>query len=118
MRSHIKTALLLSYFGTLLAGAAFADEGVQVKITNDGTEDILVTVYDMNSVPKRTVLTNVRVNGFTSVPISLIGDANGKAHLSWTATTTDPVSPKCGQAANIVGNSDSVSVHADSACSV
>ena len=117
MRSHAKGIFILSCLPLLLAGTALGGEGVEVKITNDGTEDILVTVYDMNTTPKHVVLTNERINGFTSVPVSLVGDANGKANLSWTATSTDTTSRKCGHADNVVSDANSVSVHADSSCS-
>ena len=50
MRGTNKAALIvalpLSMIGTALGG-----EGVQLKITNDGTQDIVVTVYDMNAQP-------------------------------------------------------------------
>ncbi len=115
MVSHMRALLFLS---CLLppAGSALGGEGVEVKITNDGTEDIVVTVYDMNTSPERVVLTNARINGFTSVPVSLVGDASGKANLSWTATSTDAVFPKCGHANTAVGNDGSVIVRADSSC--
>ncbi|MGB6306156.1 MAG: hypothetical protein WBF89_00085 [Steroidobacteraceae bacterium] len=115
MRSHLKTLLILGALPLLWAGAACA-EGVDVKITNDGTQDIVVTVYDTSTSPQRVVLTNARINGFTSVPISLVADATGRANLSWTATSTDPTFPKCGHADTVVSNSASVKVHADSSC--
>jgi hypothetical protein len=118
MRSHIKALLLLA-LPLLLVGSAAGGEGIKVKITNDGTQDIVVTVYDMNAEPKRILLQNARINGFTSVPVSAIGDAAGRANLSWTATSTDAASPKCGHADTVtLGNDGSVSVHADSSCSV
>src|ERR1700723_4805357 len=95
MRSHIKALLLLA-LPLLLVGSAAGGEGIQVKITNDGTQDIVVTVYDMNAEPKRILLQNARINGFTSVPVSAIGDAAGRANLSWTATSTDAASPNSG----------------------
>jgi hypothetical protein len=101
----------------LLYASTVLGQGVEVKITNNGTEDILVTVYDRTTNPARAVLTNQRINGFTSVPISLTGDATGKASLSWTATSADAASPKCGHADTIVSNADSVNVRADSSCS-
>src|SRR5271170_1969151 len=55
-----KAALVSSCLPLLLVGAALGGEGVEVKITNDGTEDIVVTVYDMNTSPERVVLTNTR----------------------------------------------------------
>jgi hypothetical protein len=116
MRSLMKAVLALSCLSLLLARTALG-EGVEVKITNDGTEDILVTVYDRTTNPETVVLTNARINGFSSVPISLVGDATGRANLSWTATSADPVSPKCGHADAVVSNAASVNVHADSSCS-
>jgi hypothetical protein len=117
MRNQVKALLILRCLPLLLAGTALGGEGVAVKITNDGTEDIVVTVYDMNTSPQRVVLTNARINGFTSVPISLVGDASGRANLTWTATSTDPVFPKCGHANTMASNASSVNVHADSSCS-
>jgi hypothetical protein len=118
MRSHMKAALILSCLPVFLSATALADDGVDVKITNDGTEDIMVTVYDMSTNPGRVVLTNARITGFTSVPISLIADASGQANLAWTATNTDHTFPRCGHAKTVVSNSSSVNVHADSTCSV
>jgi hypothetical protein len=117
MGSHIRAALIVSCFPLLFAGTAFGGEGVEVKITNDGADDIVVTVYDMNTSPERVVLSNARINGFASLPISLVGDATGKANLSWTATGTDAKFPKCGHANMVASNASSVSVHADSSCS-
>jgi hypothetical protein len=118
MRSNVNAALILSCLPVLLSATAQAGDGVDVKITNDGTQDIMVTVYDMSSKPRRAVLTNARINGFTSVPISLTADASGKANLAWTATSIDPDFPKCGHAKIVVANSASVHVHADSSCKV
>jgi hypothetical protein len=95
MNGHIKTALILA-LPLLMIGTALGGEGVQVKITNDGTQDIVVTVYDMNAKPRAILLQNARINGFTSVPVSAIADATGHANLSWTATSTDETSAKCG----------------------
>ena len=84
--------------------------------TNDGTEDILVTVYDMGTRPERIVFSNARINGFTSMPIFLFADADGKANLAWTATSADAMFPKCGHAKLEVANAASVNVQADSQC--
>ncbi len=118
MRSDIKAVLLFGCLPLMLAGTAIGGEGIQVKITNDGTADIVVTVYDMSVEPKRIVLQNARINGFTSVPISAIGDAAGRANLSWTATTADAASPKCGHGdTSGLGNDSAVNVQAESNCS-
>jgi len=115
---NVKARLILGCVPLLLAGSVLADDGVDVKITNDGTEDIVVTVYDMSTNPGKAVLINARINGFTSVPISVIADSTGRANVSWTATSVDHASPKCGHAAAVVENAATVSVHADSTCSV
>jgi hypothetical protein len=53
-----------------------------------------------------------------SMVFSAIGDATGRANLSWTATSTDAASPKCGHDSTLgVGNDSAVNVHADSSCS-
>jgi hypothetical protein len=119
MSGKIKVAFILASLPLFLAGTAFGGEGVQVKITNGDTQDIVVTVYDMNVNPQKIVLQNARINGFTSVPISAIRDANGRANLSWTATSTDSASPRCGHDNTLgLSNDSSVSVHADSSYSV
>jgi hypothetical protein len=119
MSGNIKAALLPALaLPLLMIGPALGGEGVQVKITNDGTQDIVVTVYDMNANPRAILLQNARINGFTSVPVSAIADATGRANLAWTATTADPTSTKCGHADNLgLSNDSAVKVHADSSCS-
>jgi hypothetical protein len=117
MNGHIKTASILA-LPLLMIGTALGGEGLQVKITNDGTQDIVVTVYDMNANPRAILLQNARINGFTSVPVSAIADATGHANLSWTATSTDGTSAKCGHDdTSGLRNDSAVNVHADSSCS-
>ena len=117
MNGHIKTASILA-LPLLMIGTALGGEGLQVKITNDGTQDIVVTVYDMNAQPRAILLQNARINGFTSVPVSAIADATGHANLSWTATSTDGTSAKCGHDdTSGLRNDSAVNVHADSSCS-
>jgi hypothetical protein len=116
MSGTIKAALILA-LPLLMAGTALGGEGVQIKITNDGTQDIIVTVYDMNANPRAILLQNARINGFTSVPLSAIADATGRANLAWTATSADTTSTKCGHADTLgLGNDSAVHVHADSNC--
>jgi hypothetical protein len=112
----MNAALILTCMSPFLFESAAWADGIDVNLSNDGTQDIFVTVYDMNTHPKRLVLANARIGGFTSVSISLIADASGKGRLSWTATNTDPVFRKCGQSDASVSSADSVSVHADSSC--
>ena len=116
MSSHTGALLISICLPLLLASTALGGEGVDVKITNNGTEDIVVTVYDTSTSPRRVVITNARMNGFTSLPVSLNADATGRANLSWTAISTDREFRKCGHDDTVVGNSAFVKVHADSSC--
>ncbi|MDB6086636.1 MAG: hypothetical protein JWN43_4517 [Gammaproteobacteria bacterium] len=117
MHSQMKALLVSSLVPLLSTQMALRGDGVAVTITNDGAEDITVTVYDKSTNPQRLVLNNARINGFTSVPISLIADADGKAKLSWTAVSVESLSPKCGHADAVVSDAASVNVHVDSSCS-
>ena len=111
--------LALCCLPLLLVSAAAVGglNGIDVTIANDGTEDVVVTVYDTSIQPHGVVLSRERINGFTKIPVSLAADENGRANLAWTAVTVDPRSNKCGHATR-AGLTDSalVSVHADSAC--
>lgn len=120
---RIHKGLILSCLPLLLLSAAAAGglNGVDVTIANDGTEDVVVTVYDTstqpNGRPNAVVFARERINGFTRIPVSLTADPTGRANIAWTAVTADPRSRKCGHATQ-VGLTDSalVSVHADSEC--
>ncbi len=117
MRFSVRTAIIIGCLPLFCAGVAMGGEGVQVKITNDGTEDIVVTVYDMNTEPHRVILENARINGFTSLPINVIGDSTGRANLSWTATSIDKDMRQCGHDEVAVSDEAALNVHADSNCS-
>jgi hypothetical protein len=82
----------------LMIGTALGGECVRVRITNGGTQDIVVTVYDMNANPRAILLQNARINGFTSVPLSAIADASGRADTLGVRTDS------------------AVNVHADASC--
>jgi hypothetical protein len=115
----IHTGLLLGCVPLLLVSAAAVGghNGVDVTIANDGTEDVVVTVYDTSTQPRSVVLPHERMNGFTRIPVSLSADDSGRGNLEWTAVTADPNGRKCGHATT-QGLSDSVSVQvrADSEC--
>jgi hypothetical protein len=116
--SHLYKALTRGVIPLLvLAAPALGGEGVDLNITNDGIEDIFVTVYDMTTRPYSTVLEHARINGFTKVPISAMPDATGRANVSWSAITVDDRARKCGHEVKVgLEDSASVSVHADSTC--
>jgi hypothetical protein len=101
----------------LLAGPAFSDNGVSLNITNDGTDDIDVTVYDTTLGPKAVVLAHARINGFTTVPVSVSADETGHGNISWTAVTADKTDRNCGHADDVgLADSAAVKVRADSDC--
>jgi hypothetical protein len=96
---------------------ARADDTVSITIANDNTDDILVTVYDMNTSPHAKVLDGQRISGFASVPISVTAGAGGTGHVYWQATNLDPDTPQCGHRDKArLANGDSVHVSAHSQC--
>ena len=115
--TYLYKALTRGIIPLVFAAPALGGNGIDLNITNDGIEDIFVTVYDMSTEPHTTVLEHARINGFTKVPISAIPDATGRANLSWSAISVDDRARKCGHEVR-VGLEDNafVNVHADSTC--
>jgi hypothetical protein len=102
----------------LLCAAARGDDGINLTVTNDGIVDIYVTVYDTSAKPKSTVLSHQRINGFTSVPISVSADGSGRGNVSWTAIGVDNTDPQCGRGSSTgLAGEANVNVHVDSGCS-
>jgi hypothetical protein len=115
---YLHRALALGVVPLLLFGApALGGDGVDLNITNDGIEDIFVTVYDMNTEPYTPVMEHARINGFTKVPVFASADATGQANLSWAAISVDDRERKCGHGARVSLDDDAlVSVHVDFTC--
>jgi hypothetical protein len=116
------TKVMLTLIGVLVftVGASFKSagaDGMPVQITNNGTEEVEVTVYDMNTQTHQPVLAHERLYGFSSVLVSLTADASGTGHVLWTATTHENGAVRCGRA-NTAGLTPdaSVDVYADAAC--
>lgn len=102
----------------ILLGATAAADGVPVRITNDGTDDVVVTVIDLSTRPRAVILQNARINGFATLPVSVAADSSGRATIAWTAVSADPDLRKCGHAESVqADNSSAVTVHADYDCS-
>jgi hypothetical protein len=118
MQCHSSKSVLLFAAPLLFAGTAvWAGEGVDVTVTNDSTEDLVVTVYDESVGPNAVVLSRAHMNGFTSIPVTVGTDASGQAKVSWTATTADADFKKCGHETHVaLGEAASLTVHADSSC--
>jgi hypothetical protein len=102
----------------VLCAAAHGDDGINLTVTNDGIIDIYVTVYDTSAKPRATVLSHQRVNGFTSVPVSVSVDAAGRGNVSWTAVGVDTSDQQCGHgSSNGLPGDANINVHVDSGCS-
>jgi hypothetical protein len=107
---------LLGLLLSCLGAAAEADDMLAITITNDNTNDVTVTVRDLNTLAHTKVLVSQRINGFASVPVSITAGADGTGHLSWVAWTGGD-DPKCGRKVRRgIGTNDSVHVYAKSAC--
>lgn len=115
----IHKGLILSGLPLLLLSTAAVGglNGVDVTITNDGTEDVIVTAYDTSLRPNSVVLVHERINGFTRIPVSLSPDETGRANIAWTAVSVEGNSRKCGHDSTTgLTDSASVNVHADAEC--
>ena len=113
-----QSAVILGLLLTLSAGAtAVGDDMVALKISNDGTDDVLVTVYDMNAEPPGAVIVRQRISGFAWIPVSVTAGRAGIGHIRWTATSAAAGRHQCGQRdTRGLGNDDAVPVFADSPC--
>jgi hypothetical protein len=118
MRKLGRPAVILSIFLTMAVSAtAVGDDMLALRISNDGADDILVTVYDMNAEPPGAVVVRQRINGFAWIPVSVTTDATGAGHVRWTATSAAAGQRLCGHRGDRgLGNDDSVRVFADSPC--
>ncbi|HEY3654165.1 MAG TPA: hypothetical protein VGL34_04190 [Steroidobacteraceae bacterium] len=118
MRTISQLVIIVGFSLTLLGTtAAVADDTVSLRIYNDGADDIVVTVYDMNAQPPGAVLASQRINGFAWIPVSVTAGAVGNGHVTWSARTADVSFHRCGrQERRGLANEDSVRVFADSSC--
>jgi hypothetical protein len=76
---------------------ALADGDVAITITNDNTDDVVVSVYDMNTTPKSKLLSQQRISGFASIPMSVTSGDDGTAHIFWRAVTASSDPRQCGE---------------------
>jgi hypothetical protein len=118
MRTTSLLVIILSFsLSLLVTTAAVADDTVSIRIYNDGSDDIVVTVYDMNAQPPGAVLASQRINGFAWIPVSVTAGAVGNGHVMWSARTGSANSHRCGhQERRGLANDDSVRVFTDSRC--
>jgi hypothetical protein len=118
MRITGKAGLILGLSLALLeSGPAGAGDLVTVRLYNDGSDDLVVTVYDLNAAPQGSAHGTQRINGFAWVALSVTRDADGGGHIGWTARSADEFFLRCGrQDIGGLGEDDTVRVFADSSC--
>ena len=103
--------LCLSAFGAL------ADDSLPITVTNNDADSVFVSLYDMNTRPRSTLLSHEKISGFASIPIRVSADASGYGHVYWTAVAADSMRHKCSRKDRPGLNSDaSVHVYARSDC--
>jgi hypothetical protein len=118
MHTVSRAVIILILSLSLLASAAdAAGDSVMIRIYNDGADDIVLSVYDMNAQPPEALITNHRINGFAWIPASVTAGATGKGHVKWVARTVDPTFQRCGyQEMRGVTDDALVYVSANSSC--
>jgi hypothetical protein len=99
------------------SGPASAGDTVPIRLYNDGSDPIVVTVYDLNAEFPRPAVTSQRINGFAWIPLSVLAGADGNAHIVWSARSGDETFKRCGQREiDELGDDDSVHLFTDSDC--
>jgi hypothetical protein len=106
----------LGVAGTV-ADVALGSDGLTVKVTNDTSSNVVVTVIDMNVNPEQVLISNETIYGFASVTIHISPDASGYGHVRWTATSGGADSRACGHKEASQLSADSiVHVSANNSC--
>jgi hypothetical protein len=118
MITRCKNASILGGLLFLLnTNAALSSDGISVKIMNDTSNAVVVTVIDMNANPEQVSVSNETIYGFASLSLSISPDSKGYGHIRWTASSGDADSRTCGHnERNGLSEDDVVHVHADSSC--
>jgi hypothetical protein len=110
--------IILGFSLMLLTATAAMGDTVTIKILNDGADDIVATVYDMDAQPPGAAIVNQRINGFAWIPVLVTAGAAGNAHVRWIARTADASFRRCGhQVRRGLANDATVHVSANSRCS-
>jgi hypothetical protein len=111
MKSLIRVLLIA------MSASAFGGDGLSITINNNTTENLNVTVYDLNASPAARVLSDQTINGFASLTVTIMADDSGAGHLSWIATSGSRDMRKCGRRDKPnLNDGDTVNVYTDSDC--
>jgi len=102
---------------SLMSAAVAADDSVTIRIYNDGADDIVVSVYDLEAQPPRAVIAHQAINGFAWIAASVSAGAVGRGRVKWIARTVDPDLRRCGyREMHGLENDALVYVSVDSSC--
>jgi len=100
-----------------LSTAALGGDSLPITLTNDDSESILVTAYDVNVQPRAAILTGVKISGFASIPLAITPGADGYGHIIWSATSADAFSRQCGYRDRArIANNAVIHIRATSEC--
>jgi hypothetical protein len=92
--------------------------GVMLTISNNTSNNLLVTVYDMGTSPRQQVLSSRLINGNGSITVSVTQDTSGRGHVWWTAMNLDRDMRQCGHDDKAdLNDGDTVNVFVDGDCS-
>ncbi len=115
--SNGSTKKLFQLLLIVMTASAFAGDGLSITINNNTTDNLLVTVYDLNASPVTRVISDQTINGFASLTVTIEADDSGAGHLSWTATTAGQDMRRCGRRDKPnLNDGDTVNVYTDSDC--
>jgi hypothetical protein len=96
---------------------AFGDDTMNIRVYNDTSDEIVVTVYDMNATPPGPVLLRQTIDGFAWMPALITPGLEGSGHVRWNAETTGTGFHRCGHAERRgLANDAMMHVFTDSDC--
>jgi hypothetical protein len=98
--------------------SALGEGTLTIHVANDTIDNLIVTLYDRNLRPQRTVLSGQVIYSNAWMVTSISADASGRGHVYWTAMTTDREMRHCGNHSDQgINDGDTIHVRADSPCS-
>ena len=96
---------------------ARADGTITIHLVNDGTDNLVITVFDKNRRHRQMVLSGQIVYGNASIATSITANSSSQGHLAWRAMTTDRDMPRCGHGEVAhVNDGAKIRISPDSAC--
>ena len=96
---------------------ALGDDMMNIRVYNDTSDEIVVTIYDMNATPPGPVRMRQIIDGFAWIPASVTPGLQGNGHVRWSAETTGTSFHRCGHAERRgLANDAMLHVFTDSDC--